>query len=566
MNIQARRILIVLAASSFLCNSSEAEQPPGKWKESPYFLSSDSEGNPKEDVARVWDSYPELGLEFEWSGGVNERREADGFGELIWKKDGERVSTFTGTMKNGMREGIGVVRMRNGSTYRGEWKANLKNGRGIYFHANGDYYEGGFERDQMSGRGSYSEADGTTYEGDFRNDRRHGQAKMTLLGGLSYQAEWNGGVESAESLAMRVAAKPPQQLRVVIDQDYIKRLESQNAGENALAYRSKMVGGEMLIEPDMEILDEWKQKGHVNVTGAMAIIGFGCGPVPLIVSVDNPGKAALTIEGGRLQIESSLPDLEPIIVFYGEDSDSIAMFDADGGVHMRFGLGNIGEGSATNCLLEFNITPWDAPVPKTFAFKRELGTLEDRLAVSLKSECATLGVKVDEVLAAASGNSGAMTAKRGRELLGQFAKFDKKGKWLTSNGRLTARLSYTWTDSSGKAHREQTMLQGTVILDPRNGLEFGAPDAAQGDYHLLLSLQKSNYSLPFPFRKRITGGGNTKLRLRIAAPKTSDHQFRVVLTAADGSELRSAPIKMHYFLPKGEKDFIENGKRKLASP
>jgi hypothetical protein len=559
-------------------HSAPGQTPNGQWKESTIFHETGevTSGEPKEDVVKVWDSHPEVGLKFSWSGGVNAQHEAEGFGVETWSKPGndgdELVSRYTGQMKNGMREGRGTLNLRSGATYRGDWSKNVKNGNGIYYYTNGDSYEGQFLNDLMHGDGTYTEGDGTTYIGTFANDQRHGQGTIVLTNGQTYQSEWVEGVETTHSLALRsealAKAAVPYQLWVTLDHDYMQHLEHQNDAESALQYRSRMVKGEMQIEPNLSLLDRWHDIGHIDVTGAMAIIGFSVGPVPLTFGFQNTGAEPITVENGKLQVAESAPDLQPIIVFYGADPENVAMFFTNNeGIFMHFGLSNLGEGKASNCTLEFNISPLDA-APKTdgYAFKKNLGDLVGKMAVDLREECASLGVNLAKVSATRSGDAQAISREAAREMLGPFTRFDSEGKWIESNGRMNALLRYEWTGANGVVHHEQTELDGVVVIDPRTMIEFGAPGPIQGDYQLLLALEKSDYSMPFPFRKRVPPGGNAKFRLHICAPKSSDHRFYVVLKCSDGSERRSAPIQMHYFLPRGETQFIETGKTRFANP
>ena len=73
-----------------------------------------------EEEVRVWASDKERGLDFSWSGKVNGRHEAEGYGVLEWFKteDDQRAASviYTGEMKAGRRHGMGVSLL----TQRGE--------------------------------------------------------------------------------------------------------------------------------------------------------------------------------------------------------------------------------------------------------------------------------------------------------------------------------------------------------------------------------------------------------------------------------------------------------------
>lgn len=103
--------------------------------------------NPADDwnaEVRVWDPAPSMNLTFNWSGETNARHEAEGEGSLTWYLPGddyEMLSTYSGTMVSGKREGHGVWLHKSGSKYEGGWRNNVKEGRGEYSLSDGNYYK-----------------------------------------------------------------------------------------------------------------------------------------------------------------------------------------------------------------------------------------------------------------------------------------------------------------------------------------------------------------------------------------------------------------------------------------
>jgi len=318
--MKTRSFTTCVFACLFMSSLAMAQTPVGAWKESRHFEDSDTDETEVSTV-KVWDSFPNLGLKFRWEGGRNAWHEAEGAGELTWYKESDNgeviMSTFNGTLKKGMREGRGRLQLRSGATYSGEWKHNLKHGSGIYYYASGESYQGEFENDAMHGSGIYTEADGTTYIGGFVNGQRNGKGRVTLANGRTYDSEWSAGIELPGSLALRAAklaeAAHPHPVGVTLDHDYMQKLsiESQNQGVNAFLYRSHFANGAIQIEPNFSWLDTYREKGHVGTSET----GFdwNVGPVPLILTVNNPGTEPVTISSGRLHVEKSTPDLRPIL-------------------------------------------------------------------------------------------------------------------------------------------------------------------------------------------------------------------------------------------------------------
>jgi len=54
---------------------------------------------------------------------------------------------YNGELKNGFRDGNGMMKYNNGDVYNGEWYCNLKDGIGIMKYNNGDIYYGGWSGD-----------------------------------------------------------------------------------------------------------------------------------------------------------------------------------------------------------------------------------------------------------------------------------------------------------------------------------------------------------------------------------------------------------------------------------
>lgn len=118
---------------------------------------------------------------------------------------------FTGYIKNGLKEGHGIIKYNdstycegewendylvygkktysNGNEYEGKWNSGHINGQGVMKYANGDIYEGEWVDDKKEGDGTMKYASGDTYVGAWKSDMRHGEGRMTYSYG-EYVGEW----------------------------------------------------------------------------------------------------------------------------------------------------------------------------------------------------------------------------------------------------------------------------------------------------------------------------------------------------------------------------------------
>lgn len=61
---------------------------------------------------------------------------------------------YEGQWVNGMRDGYGELRYKNGSVYQGNWQKGMKWGQGKMTYASGNFYEGNWENNKRNGHGT----------------------------------------------------------------------------------------------------------------------------------------------------------------------------------------------------------------------------------------------------------------------------------------------------------------------------------------------------------------------------------------------------------------------------
>ena len=90
---------------------------------------------------------------------------------------------YQGDYQSGVRNGIGMMKARDGSVYKGEWAAGSRSGQGILFYTNGDKYSGNWEDGSKSGYGTYAYA-------YWSKGMRDGKPWYQLSAGGDFRGEW----------------------------------------------------------------------------------------------------------------------------------------------------------------------------------------------------------------------------------------------------------------------------------------------------------------------------------------------------------------------------------------
>lgn len=129
------------------------------------------------------------------SGYTDEYVNPVGNGHVFEYSNGDR---YEGGLKDGLRNGEGILYTADGSVWRGNWKDGLLEGEGSFQSAAGFNYEGEFHQGNMDGTGTLTYADGTVYQGTFQNGVKEGTGTQNYLdsyGNLygTYTGEYKNG-------------------------------------------------------------------------------------------------------------------------------------------------------------------------------------------------------------------------------------------------------------------------------------------------------------------------------------------------------------------------------------
>ena len=118
----------------------------------------------------------------------------EGKGILFWN-NGDR---YEGDFINGARHGKGKIIYNNRSIYEGDWKFDKRNGKGLEILNYGDIYDGEWKNDKKEGQGKLIYNNGCEYNGAFKNNLREGKGKYTFSNGDIYIGDWKNNFMDGE--------------------------------------------------------------------------------------------------------------------------------------------------------------------------------------------------------------------------------------------------------------------------------------------------------------------------------------------------------------------------------
>ena len=104
-------------------------------------------------------------------------------------------SVYKGVLRNGKREGFGLMIYATLESYSGEWKNDLRNGQGSYFYANQNSYSGRWSKNVPDGDGVFSYANGGAIKGVWKNGIvAEGTGFYINSDGRKHAGVWKDGV------------------------------------------------------------------------------------------------------------------------------------------------------------------------------------------------------------------------------------------------------------------------------------------------------------------------------------------------------------------------------------
>ena len=331
-----------------------------------------------------------------------------------------------------------------------------------------------------------------------------------------------------------------------------------------LSYRYENVGDTMVVTPQLpylELLDNGEPLPGLQYWDSPFVWEYP----NLDVKVINRSKNSLYISQGVFLISESRPDLRPIPVF------------SFGTAHMRLKFRNAGWGTIRNARLSFNLIPIDNH-PKdlkdlsfgTYQFSKNIG---DICSVDLAEFFKALDVDPDFLRARwveASVGSGQFDSpdypgltvtveqfhERKKRALGHFFLHRSPLNSIfpsTEKGaaQVFGELAYSY-EANDKADacriREISVRFSTIVWVSES--EPSAPREPSFQYELELRSQGENYKEELSLNQVLDPEESDRFNIRIAAAKSSFHDFSLELKDAGGEAIAIKHIRLHMLVTK----------------
>ncbi len=551
----------------------------GAWAERVQVLLGADRRSVERRQVRVWDFQPEKQLDFLWEpalesgAGLRADGTADGRGKLVWRVRGAASydpdavwSTFAGELRNGKPNGRGRLEIRTGEVFEGFWRDGKLEGEGVHVDAAGNRYQGSFQAGIESDGGRLMLRTGAVFTGTFRNGLRDGSGTMLLPGGTRYPSHWTAGVEDTRQRPDILAdATIGGLLRADSTGGSAGKVELGIAVDGRMTQRADMKYQQAVRDEDIAIYpedkgqnDAWNGSGEVTAY-AGAFDGVDWDDAPAFVEVDLDTTDGKRVRLDSLQMQVSQSDA------YRKPMFSLVSHQGCVGYRPSFTLLNRGWGNPSNAVLSVSFTGAEPDGAQTRAFTVPLGDFSDGIEVDLGGALRAAGADTQKLAAErlSCDSMDKIEACRTRLLgdvnLGDVASFvwseDSDRRVLSTTAVGT--IEYDWSDDGGQGfHASEAFrapIQLAVISTPKEIAEggdgFGGPPEARRYRDIHLETGKTDYSFDLPIR------GNPNLssyqaRLKLYAPMSSVHQFRIAAKFADGSVRESKPVTLFYFRPK----------------
>jgi hypothetical protein len=544
---------------------------PGRWQTKSLFVFNAQERSLIRRTYTVWNSFTKDGLDFTWIPAnveVDKPGPIAGIGRLIWRPKhkpaydrGSIFAEYVGEMKGGKPSGNGVYVDEVGFRYEGGWADGQFEGNGRMILPNGDEYTGAFRAGKAHGEGTHFQSDGEIYAGHFKDGLRNGTAESKLPGGYSYQSRWLGGEEIAESRQLRMAqniniSPSPFDVRLGI------LVDPTPPKDPVVAYQKISTKDGILIRPaDARLMQLWKGSGDIQLTeadvdryegGIFRWSQDSLPPVLLVLNIESSGSNSVETTNAYLDVTKSATDFQPLVCVRVPAFEPLPPTSYS----PTFQIQNYGWSPLERTSLELSVATSNYTTDlNNQTWSEALGLITSGTEFSVEKYLDALGVNVSALLSEVSCDS-QWRSMPASEVV-QSGVFGTLGPYVTAEERsiyvmLSGSIQYEWRDDDGRMNARESAFKAKIPLWQIGSCaegEGGDIQPIRTKAPLTLSLDKTQYRVPFEFPMHIPAGQIARYSLPIRAAKSSRHEFRIVLVLADGREIKSQTIDLLYFFP-----------------
>jgi hypothetical protein len=264
--------------------------------------------------------------------------------------------------------------------------------------------------------------------------------------------------------------------------------------------------------------------------------GISTADLPLLdLKVANNGKRVVYLTRAVFEVESSGPDRTAVPVV-----DELTL------TSRAFSLGNEGWGPMRRVVVRYRVVPPGTKnaLERPFPAQVNLRAVREGLDVDISLGARAASVDVAALSRIESSSYGVQTSKRAQTAIRRALR-----PFRSPEALVAGEISY-WTETaSGRAaHRTVTFMVPVLLyVAPRYGGAAAPP--LRSYYNVRLKVSGRHYRQIVGIDEELRPGSVKRFEIRVYAPQSSLHRFRVHLVYGSG-EIVAPPTELHLFVPR----------------
>jgi hypothetical protein len=308
-----------------------------------------------------------------------------------------------------------------------------------------------------------------------------------------------------------------------------------------LEYVLSRKNDKIVIQPQMGYLAKFRSGGPVESLSYWHVPYDWQFP-NLDLKIANNSNNRIYFSEAVIAVKTSHIDPRPVL--HIKDSSNSQMY---------FIFINEGWGAATNCKLLYSYAQPNEPMSfnKPYVFSQDLQDIDDSIVVDLTGSLENAGVDVGFL-------------KDRNKFVNDYYKGNKSlthkafGPFTMGKVRVLGELEYTERTTSGGENKASLKFSTIVSLTPPG---VGAPRPPTFQYDAMLKVDDANYEVRVDINQDVAPGDTDRFNIRLAAPKSSIHDFSVRLIYNDKQTISCDEVELSMFVPKSSSRMIKKAKK-----
>ncbi len=358
---------------------------------------------------------------------------------------------------------------------------------------------------------------------------------------------------------------------------YSRRTHSRRLAWGCLQYDVLRSDTEIKITPKMPYLQAIAQANPVPST-----ISFDWDLPNLDLKLVNNTDETVFFSRAVLHVEKSVSLAHPVLVVWGGTR--------------RFHLRNEGWGDVHQCSVQFNLNhisyddrfrdDFDGHIMRTvsfdrpFAYEVDIGTFSEFATIDISEELGHEGIDLSRLHELEYVHYTGMmegdkyiyyTYSRGKAERCEIPVTEYEHMAYPILGEYIDNAALCWGEirfapAYGQTGSQFSLVRFYTIVRLFRGPHmhgFQVPPSYQ--YDTRLELDKHKYQVQVPISHVLTSGEVDRFNIRVAAPQSSRHSFRIELVYNNRNSLMSEPIEMEIFVPRSEALHLTQASEEIKS-